>query len=195
MRPFPFTTGLFYLLYSLALDVFGVLMLVWPWDGKLQALRYPAKRTRDGSYGIVLARCILSGVTGFLVEGLRMAMGGSYWFDWSPGGAVIAALIRACVVDGAMLAAWHRAAWWFHVIVAFRVHCRRALHARFPRHHGAAHTSSLRRCGRKGRSATPFRLERLEGRYAAGQVAPQTVSDLTWEATAQHRCLYRCGCM
>ncbi len=189
--PLSFYHGLFYLLYSLALDVFGVLMLVGLGMASYRRYVVRPERTRGGSYGIVLALLAALGVTGFLVEGIRLAMGGSYWFDWSPGGAVIAALIRPWVTDAATLAVWHRAAWWFHAVVAFAfiaaVPYTRAFHAI-----AAPLNLFFVPLRAKGALTTPFRLEQLEA-GATAQVAPQTVSDLTWKQLLSTDACTECG--
>ncbi|MFQ5792262.1 MAG: Fe-S oxidoreductase, partial [Acidobacteriota bacterium] len=124
--------GRFYLGFSLVLDVFGVVFLVgllmmmlrrdfW----KLPQLDY---RRADSHHGhcdrsgyrlddqIFLGLLFVIGVTGFLLEGLRIASDRPSFEVWSPVGWALANL-----TDGAGLKArandWHLYTWWLHAAV------------------------------------------------------------------------------
>ncbi len=121
----PIMRGTFYLYFqSLTLDLLGLLAIA----GLLMALfrRYllrpdrllnpPRHRTLlDDGFIVTLFLTIL--VTGFLVEGLRIAATGDEWARWSPVGMAVAGTLRGA--DHATLELGHRSLWWFHLLIAF----------------------------------------------------------------------------
>jgi len=129
-----FWKGDFYLWYSLSLDVFGLLllagllmMMVRRRFFRLPQLDY-TRADRQEAYDrgpyiwddwIFLGLLLLATVTGFLVEGLRIAQ---QWpaleRAWSPVGWVVAGGLARLGVSGAAAAASHYYAWWTHAILA-----------------------------------------------------------------------------
>ncbi len=121
--------GSFYLWLSLALDLFGLLAVI----GILIALfrRYvqrPSRLDNTPDDAVVLVGLLVVLVSGFFLEGLRMAVAGDPWALWSPVGLVLARLAGAAL-DGAGLApaaasvapglkAWHAGLWWGHMLLA-----------------------------------------------------------------------------
>ncbi len=57
-------------------------------------------------------------VTGFLLEGWRIAATNDPWAAWSPFGNLTARLLRPAMGADAMQQA-HRVTWWFHLAVSF----------------------------------------------------------------------------
>ena len=118
----PVLEGPFYLYFmSLTVDLFGIAALL----GTLMAvarrlLRPPARLTEprgaDG-FGVLLLLFLAVLVTGFLVEGLRIAATGDPWGHYSPGGWVTALLFRGVGVEYAT--AFHRVLWWVHAALSF----------------------------------------------------------------------------
>jgi len=118
----PVLEGPFYLYFmSLTVDLFGIAALL----GTLMAvarrfLRPPARLTEppgaDGfAWLLLLFLAVL--VTGFLVEGLRIAATSDPWGRYSPGGWVTALLFRGVGVEYAT--AFHRVLWWVHAALSF----------------------------------------------------------------------------
>lgn len=118
----PVLQGPFYLYFmSLTVDLFGVVAVV----GTLMAItrrfvRPPARlvepRRFDG-FGWLLILFLAVLLTGFLVEGLRIAATNDPWGPWSPGGWVTALLFREVRLD--YLEAFHRVMWWLHAALSF----------------------------------------------------------------------------
>lgn len=128
--------GPFYLWLSLALDVLGLAAIA----GLLLALfrRYvlrPKRLDSTGDDAVILIGLLAILVSGFLIEGLRMAAAGDQWALWSPAGLVIAKWFGAALGAGGALApvsattatgaaavagmeAWHRYIWWAHMLAA-----------------------------------------------------------------------------
>jgi len=107
--------GQFYLWYSLVLDLFGVLFIV----GILAAIirRYVVKPKRLNAIlddSIILPLLILIGITGFLIEGARIAATNPDWAAWSPIGVWASKLFTAENAEGA-----HRGLWWVHLFLSF----------------------------------------------------------------------------
>src|SRR5574341_1214453 len=118
----PTLRGPFYLYFmSLTVDLFGLAAI----GGVLMALarRYGMQPDRllqprlAESYGILLGLLLIIMVTGFLIEGLRIAATADPWGRWSPGGWLASTLFRG--TDQAQQVFLHRVLWWSHAILAF----------------------------------------------------------------------------
>lgn len=116
---FKFLVGDFYLLWSLAGDVFGVAVIV----GLVMAFwrRYKVKPTRldtkpIDTFALVLISFII--LTGFMNEALRIAITGFPVFEvWSPVGYTLAHLFGWISIP--TLEVTHYINWWLHMIGAF----------------------------------------------------------------------------
>ena len=114
--------GNFYLGYKLALNLFGLGAIV----GIIMAAfrRYAIKAKRldsDRAFAIAITFIFVILVTGFLVEGLRIAATELTqhpgWAPWSLGGYGVALLVRG--MGEPTLRTLHTTVWWFHMITAF----------------------------------------------------------------------------
>jgi Fe-S oxidoreductase/nitrate reductase gamma subunit len=116
----PIMQGNFYLYFqSLTVDIFGVLVLVGlgmamarRWVGRPKKLVY----TDEASWILVVLFVI--SVTGFLLEGWRIAVTNDPWGSWSPFGNLTAKISTAILSDPAMQTA-HWGMWWFHLVLVF----------------------------------------------------------------------------
>jgi len=118
----PTLRGSFYLYFmSLTVDLFGLVAIA----GVLMALarRYGLKPDRlllprkAKSYDALLALLLISLVTGFLIEGLRIAATADPWGHWSPGGWLASVLFRG--TEQTQQVTLHQVLWWFHAAMAF----------------------------------------------------------------------------
>lgn len=187
--PLSFFHGLFYLAFSLGMDVFGVLLLVGVGIAVHRRYVVRPEPSRAEGWGLPLALLAILGVTGFLLEGLRMALFGSVWFDWSPGGALVAALLSG--FEPGTLAAWHRGVWWLHAVVTF------AFVALLPYGrllHTIAAPLNLFFASRRpgGALSVPFRLTALEDDLESRPI-PETPADLTWKQLLSLDACTECG--
>ncbi len=112
--------GRFYLVFqSLIVDIFGGLVLV---GIGLAAIRRWIRRppqlvyTDQASWLLVLIFAI--GVTGFLVEGWRIAATDDPWAAWSPLGNLVAVISAPLMSDSALRIA-HLGGWWFHLVLVY----------------------------------------------------------------------------
>ncbi|NQT23968.1 4Fe-4S dicluster domain-containing protein [candidate division KSB1 bacterium] len=106
--------GQFYLWYSLVLDLFGLIFLL----GIVFAIirRYiirPKRLNIIADDVVILPLLLLITITGFLLEGARMAATSPEWATWSPVGNWIAGMINTSKAEGL-----HRAMWWVHMILS-----------------------------------------------------------------------------
>lgn len=113
-----FVKGNFYLVFSLVLDISGVMALI----GIAIALfrRYIQKPDRlnnqadDAVFLILLALIIIGG---YMIEGTRLAAQPVAWAHWSPVGDWISGFFSGG--NRAQAATWHRVFWWSHLVLAF----------------------------------------------------------------------------
>ncbi len=113
----PFYHGSFYLWLSLALDIFGLFVVI----GIILAIerRYIRKvdrldNTLDDAFSLILILGII--VTGFIVEGLRIAVTQPSWAVWSPVGYLLAEIFNS--INTETLESLHKVTWWFHTFTA-----------------------------------------------------------------------------
>ncbi|MGD9949420.1 MAG: heterodisulfide reductase-related iron-sulfur binding cluster [Desulfobulbus sp.] len=114
-----FLKGNFYLLFSLVLDLAGLLAILML--GGLFIRRYlvrpeglVTKRDDGLMHGLLLAILI----TGFVIEGARMAATelGTPLAAWSPVGMAVATLMQG--IDESGLRSMHVVLWWLHLLLA-----------------------------------------------------------------------------
>ena len=118
----PVLSGNFYLYFmSLTVDLFGVACVI----GVVLAMvrRYLWRPDRvvappkwDG-YSWLLGLFLLTLLTGFAVEGLRIAATKDPWAPWSPGGWVTSLTFAGLPAE--TQAAAHRILWWGHAAITF----------------------------------------------------------------------------
>ncbi len=127
---FQFLTGGIYVLYELILDIFGVLLLVGL--GMAAYRRYVVRPPRlqpvavrqnvsgrsfawDDAYAIVML--VLVAITGYLIEGLRIAVIEPDWAPWSPVGNALASVFIA--MGDPTNRVLHLTLWITHGLIAF----------------------------------------------------------------------------
>ncbi len=133
---FTFWHGGFYLAFSLIADlaglglVGGVLYMMWRrWRVRPAKLAYlrayrdettlrPDARAWRLDDALFLWALLLIGLTGFLQEGVRLALDQPSWGPWSPVGWVFAQIFLGLGMDEATAAAIRRANWWVHGVAA-----------------------------------------------------------------------------
>jgi Fe-S oxidoreductase/nitrate reductase gamma subunit len=121
---FQFLTDGLYVVYELVLDIFGLFLLIGL--GMAAYRRYVSRPARlkdvpvknlawDDAYAIVMLALIA--VSGYLIEGLRIAVVQPDWAAWSPVGTWIASMFTS-LGDPANLGL-HMAIWTSHTLIAF----------------------------------------------------------------------------
>ena len=128
-----FWRGPFYLGYSLFLDVFGALLVVGLVILAVKRGRKPARldygrvdgvasryerwRYQVGDW-VFVGSLLFLGVTGFLLEALRIAETDPSFEKWAPFGWLLGQGLIAVGVEGATASAAHFRDWWVHGIAA-----------------------------------------------------------------------------
>lgn len=118
-----FLSGWVYVLFELILDIFGVFLLIGL--GMAIYRRYFVRPSRLGNMpgdnfkwddAYVLLMLVLIGITGYLVEGLRIAVAQPDWAPWSPVGRAIAAGFVSFGDPSSMTL--HVVLWITHLLIA-----------------------------------------------------------------------------
>jgi Fe-S oxidoreductase/nitrate reductase gamma subunit len=118
----PTLSGPFYLYFmALTVDLFGLAATLGTMAALARrSLRKPprlwAPRNREG-YRLVLWLLLAILLTGYLIEGLRIAATADPWGAWSPGGWLMAVAVRGLPQAQQLL--WHQLLWWGHAVLAF----------------------------------------------------------------------------
>jgi Fe-S oxidoreductase/nitrate reductase gamma subunit len=112
--------GRFYLVFqSLIVDIFGALVLLGIVMAALRRwLSRPPQLLATGEASWLLIVIFAIVVTGFMVEGLRIAATGDPWAGWSPIGSIVAKLCAPLLSESA-LRLTHATGWWLHLLLAF----------------------------------------------------------------------------
>jgi Fe-S oxidoreductase/nitrate reductase gamma subunit len=119
---YDFIRGDFYFAHSMFTDIGGIMALV----GVIMAAirRYGQRPDRlDNKTGDLMALLAISLIiiTGFIVEGLRVAANEIVehptWSQWSPGGYLLANAFSG--IDHNTLLVLHRTMWWTHSLITF----------------------------------------------------------------------------
>ncbi|MGH9845072.1 MAG: heterodisulfide reductase-related iron-sulfur binding cluster, partial [Blastocatellia bacterium] len=112
--------GGFYLYFqSFLVDVFGALVLVGVVIAAARRLAIkPKKLVYTDEALLILLAIFLIALTGFLIEGWRIAATHDPWGAWSPFGNLAATISRAVMSEDAMRTA-HLATWWLHAVLVF----------------------------------------------------------------------------
>jgi Fe-S oxidoreductase len=109
--------GPFYLAYELVLDLFSLLLLLGLALSALRRRSRPAKLTSSSQFGYMLGTLWFLLVTGFLIEGLRLAVEPPAWAWWSPVGNLIGIALRATGLGEPILRGAHVTLWMAHSLV------------------------------------------------------------------------------
>ena len=112
--------GRFYLYFqSLTVDLFGGLLIVGLAVNWIRRSLKTSERlvyTHEAAW--ILIAVLVIAVTGFLVEGWRIAVTHDPWGKWSPIGFVVAR-VSISVWDEASLHSAHAVLWWLHLLLVF----------------------------------------------------------------------------
>jgi len=114
-----FHKGVYYVIYEITLDTFGLLMIggaVWFARRRMGGKSSMEHRTADW---LVLGSLIVLGVTGYLIEGLRIIRESTPMPGISYVGYGCAKIFGAAGVTKANVDGIHFGLWWFHSVIAF----------------------------------------------------------------------------
>ncbi len=117
---FEIMKGAFYLYFqSFIVDVFGLMVLLGVSIAAIRRLVIkPRKLVYTDEALLILGAIFLIALTGFLVEGWRIAATNDPWGAWSPFGYLIARGFDSIMSESAMRTA-HLLTWWLHAVLVF----------------------------------------------------------------------------
>ncbi len=116
----PLMQGWFYLVFqSFIVDVFGALVLAGVAVAFWRRVKLkPAKLVYTEEAEMILLAIFAIALTGFLVEGWRIAATNDPWGAWSPFGYLVAVVSKA-IAPTALLEHLHLVVWWTHAVLVF----------------------------------------------------------------------------
>lgn len=113
-----FLKGGVYLAYKLILDVAGVAVLAALGFGAWRRWFTDSDLPRDRRFVCAYASLAFIVLTGYVIEGLRLAVQQPAWIDFSPVGALIARALLACGATAPALESAHVLLWVVHGLAA-----------------------------------------------------------------------------
>jgi Fe-S oxidoreductase/nitrate reductase gamma subunit len=122
----PVMRGAFYLWFqSLVLDlaglaaIAGLAVMLWRrYVTKASRLREPADRRETTLDACVPVLFLVVVVTGFVVEGARIAAVNDPWGPWSPVGYATGVALKRALSSDVALRGLHAGLWWLHLVLA-----------------------------------------------------------------------------
>ncbi|MFN8002989.1 MAG: (Fe-S)-binding protein [Acidobacteriota bacterium] len=116
----PLMQGAFYLYFqSFIVDIFGALLLLGVTIALVRRLALkPQKLVYTHEAEMILLVILLIVVTGFLLEGWRIAATNDPWGAWSPVGYLVARASKP-FLGATALKTFHFVVWWTHAILVF----------------------------------------------------------------------------
>ncbi|MFN9031781.1 MAG: (Fe-S)-binding protein [Betaproteobacteria bacterium] len=112
--------GPFYLAYELMLDLFGLAFVIGVGIAAWRRfVRKPAYLTLDQRFSHVLLTLALIGISGFVIEALRLAVAQPAWSRWSSVGWLLAQPIIVLGLPESVLRALHLTLWIAHALLVF----------------------------------------------------------------------------
>ncbi|MDU4961369.1 MAG: heterodisulfide reductase-related iron-sulfur binding cluster [Sporomusaceae bacterium] len=182
----PLFQGTYYLLLSLLMDLLGLGAMIGV--GMACWRRYVKKpdgidNTPDDWISLLLIGSIL--VTGFMLEGLRIAFAGDPWLAWNPVGALFALPFGGGDADG--LRSVHRQIWWLHLLLSFSLIAYIPYSKLF--HLLTGPVNQLLAKGKAAQSLSPLDMEDEN----AEQFGVNEIQQFTWKQLLDGDACIRCG--
>ncbi|MEM4363486.1 MAG: heterodisulfide reductase-related iron-sulfur binding cluster [Candidatus Caldarchaeum sp.] len=188
-----FLKGDFYLFYELVLDLMGLSMLAGLVILLYRRMIVPEKRLRyKTEYALVVAGLFFIGLSGYVLEGIRLAVMPRDWAGWSFAGKMLSSMFAAAIPQH-ILVPVYQGLWWSHAVVAF------AMVALIP-YTSLGHMFSTLlhlavnapRQPPLGKMSTPFKLEELDP-SAEIKLGFRTLSELNWMQRLELDACTDCG--
>ncbi len=187
--------GDFYLVFEILLDAFGVLFLA----GLAYALvrrgyTRPSRLSYRREYSALLSLLFFIGVTGFILEGIRIYLRNPVWGLYSPVGALLAVFMNSLSLDAEAAVLAYRGLWWVHAVVSFSgvavLPYTNLLHILAASLNVAVNKQHART---PGLIETPFILSKLDLESGLPPVGIESVSDLKPRQILQVDACTDCG--
>ncbi len=186
--------GDFYLYYKVVLDVFGVLFvvgIVYALFRRL-ALRPSYLHSNGGDY-VILLGLLYMGLTGFVLEAIRLALTDVPWANWSVVGYPLSLALAPYATNQQLFENVYRVLWLGHSLVAF------AMVASIPYstlYHIPASAVNMLVAPKKtlGKMNTPFNLQKMmeTGNFDV-KVGIDRAEDMPWHRRVMLDSCTNCG--
>jgi Fe-S oxidoreductase/nitrate reductase gamma subunit len=186
--------GYFYLTFETCLDAFGLVALAGLLLAVIRRVALKPKNlpsSRDDVF--IFSILIVIILTGYLMEGIRLAVDKPPWGPWSFVGYQVANLLTARGLVGPSLVRFYNGLWWFHALLAFTAVASIPYTKLFhiltsPLNAFFLHLRS------KGQLSTPFDLKQL---IASGnfdiKVGASQMTDFNWQQRLSFDSCTQCG--
>jgi len=175
-----------YLGLSVTVDAFGILALVGVIIAAFRRyIQRPSRLDNTPDKAIALSLIFVIVLTGFLIEGLRLAALDPDWAAWSPGGWVMAQAFDGLALG--TLLKLHTALWWFHIALSLGAIVYVALTFSPLAHIVVDPVNVLFRSMRPKGTLVPIDMETAEIFGAA------KITDFTWKQLFDLDACTRCG--
>ncbi len=187
----PIMRGAFYLWFqSLIVDIFGALVVAGTAIAFVRRLVHrPRKLVLNDESLRILGLILLMALTGFLLEGWRIAATADPWGVWSPFGYLVARISSLALTAKSMELA-HVITWWFHSVLVFGfiawVPYTKLLHILT-----APLNIYTARLAPSGASLKPLDLDRLA--ETGEPMGVRTAAQLTWKDLLDLDACTECG--
>ena len=186
--------GYFYLAFESFLDAFGLVSIA----GLLIAIfrRVVSKpqnlpNSRDDIFIFSILLIILP--TGYLLEGIRLAVDQPPWAPWSFVGYRVALLLTSAGLVGPSLIRFYQGLWWFHAILAF-IGVASIPYTKLFHIFTSPFNALCQHLRPKGQLSTPFDLRQV---MASGnfdiKVGAAQITDFSWQQRLSFDSCTQCG--
>lgn len=175
-----------YLGVSFVVDVLGIAVILGVIIATYRRyIQRPERLDNKPENAIALSLIFVIVLTGFIIEGLRIAVLDPPWAVWSPGGWVFAQMFGG-ISSGALLLT-HKSLWWFHTVLGLGAITYVALTFSSLSHIVVAPFNVLFRSSRPKGALAPINLEEAET-FGVGKI-----DDFTWKQLLDLDSCTRCG--
>jgi Fe-S oxidoreductase/nitrate reductase gamma subunit len=182
-----FHKGVYFGVYEVMMDAFGVAFLVGCTMLLARRLRGRGSFARTPADVGILVLLIVIGVTGYVVEGLRIVLADTPLPGLSPVGFIAAQLFRGAGLDATSAATWHFTLWWGHAALALGFI---ALMPYTRLLHSLAGTINLAIRDHALGVMTPISMEEVE---ATGQIGVAKMADFSLRQLVELDACVSCG--
>jgi Fe-S oxidoreductase/nitrate reductase gamma subunit len=182
-----FHKGVYFGIYEVVMDVAGVALIAGCAMFLWRRLKGRGSFARSGADVAILLMLVAIGITGYLVEGLRIIHAQTPLPGLSPIGYASAVGFRAAGVTTESAGELHRALWWFHAFLALGFI---ALMPYSRLLHSIAGTINLAIRDHSLGLMTPVSFEQVE---ATGQIGVAKLADFTYRQMIELDACVSCG--
>ncbi|MHB8566297.1 MAG: heterodisulfide reductase-related iron-sulfur binding cluster [Nitrososphaerales archaeon] len=196
--------GDFYLGYKTTLDIFGLAFVIAIILALARRISFkPFFLNEDRADRFILLGLLYLGVSGFVQEGLRLALIPVSWAFFSPIGSLAGSAFTSLGAGPASIDSWiglYQTLWWIHAIIAFSLIAAIPYTKFFHVPNSMINMMLLDQNRPIGRMSTPFNLSEIMRQSESNpdfvpdlNVGIKTTNDLDWSRRAMLDACTNCG--